>query len=230
MKGNGRLFESGVHQENGDKDMTRQRYAILIAVLAWVLVLLSASCALAPPREVPPQTGRVLDVETQQPIEGAIVVLRWQGVGTKAFVDTQTVCYHVESAVTDTEGRYKTDGWREAPIYRDLSMKQVLHTVYKPGYRHVRTDIATGDQYLEKDARSVKERLEYLISTSVSCSAVEDKKLSNLYRSLYSEAESVATTKEEVAIALILLIEVEKQEVGSTEAWRRFEQRKLELR
>lgn len=191
----GGLLEPEVIQANGDIDMSRQRQTILIAVLTWVVTTLSAGCALAPSREVPPQTGRVLGMETRRPIEGAILVLRWQGVGTKAFVDTQTVCYHIESTVTDSDGRYATAAWREEHRHRDLSMKQVLETVYKPGYRHVRLDRATGTQYLKKDVGSVMERLGYMrsISHAGSCgpeSQRRDKTLA-FYESLYREAISI---------------------------------------
>lgn len=201
--------------------MTRQRQIILIPVLAWVLVALSAGCALTPPREVPPQTGRVLDVETQQPIEGAIVVLRWQGVGTKAFVDTQTVCYHVESAVTDTEGRYVTDVWREASMYRDLSMKQVLQTAYKSGYRHVRTDIATGDQYLRRDMRNAEDRLEYLMSmANDSCFSEEFKEFIPLNDAIYREAKEIAVTDEQQQVAGRILFYLNVLIYGWDEAFR----------
>lgn len=178
--------------------MSRARQTILIAALAWVAVALSTGCALAPPREVPPQTGRVLDEETQQPIEGAIVVLRWQGVGTKAFVDTETVCYHVESAVTDVDGRYATAPWTEESRYRDLSMKSILVSTYRAGYRQVRMNEGISALYLKRDKRRAKERLEYLLvlSSSVSCGSSDGRpdKLLTLYDSMYREATSIGGT------------------------------------
>lgn len=164
--------------------------ALIKAVLVTTLITLTA-CALAPAREIPAQTGRVLDEETHQPIEDAIVVLRWQGVGTKAFVDTQTVCYHVESAMSDTYGRYTTMPWKEESRYRDLSMKEMLPTVYKAGYRQVREDRATGAQYLRKDMGSVKERLEYLqqLPGILSCGGdIGTSKLIDVVEGIYMEA------------------------------------------
>lgn len=205
---------------------------VVSVVLAWLMAATLASCALAPPREVPAQIGRVLDEETQQPIEGAIVVFRWQGVGTKAFVDTQTVCYHVESAVTDAEGRYTTASWKEESRYRDLSMKQVLDTAYKAGYMHTRTDRTTGDQTLRKDNRGSKERLEYLDRAAVFCPGADEsmRKLLPLYKALYAEASDLAKTNEERIEALYHLKRVEILEVGSDEAWRRFRERQREFK
>lgn len=203
--------------------------SVFIAVLvASVLV----GCALAPAHEIPAQTGRVLDEETQQPIEGAIVVLRWQGVGTKAFVDAQTVCYHVESAESDANGRYTTMPWKEESRYRDLSMKQVLPTVYKAGYRYMRVDRATGNQYLRRDTANVKVRLEYLDHAAVFCpDAGEDmRKFLPLYKALHAEASKLATTKEEKIEVLHHLKRIEVIEMGSDGAWRRFHERQRGLK
>lgn len=176
--------------------MSRAIQPIVYIVLAWLMVATLAGCVLAPPREVPPQTGRVLDEETQQPIEGAIVVLRWQGVGTKAFVDTQTVCYHVESAVTDDQGRYVTMPWTEESRYLDLSMKSILVSAYKAGYRQVRMGEGTSALYLKRDKRQAKERLGYLLAWSsyVSCGSSDDQpaKLLRLYDSMYQEAARIS--------------------------------------
>jgi hypothetical protein len=174
----------------------------------------------------------VLDEETRLPIEGAIVVFRWQGTGIKAFVDTQTVCYHVESAVTDAEGRYVTAPWKEESRYRDLSMKQILDTAYKAGYVHTRTDRTTGDQYLRRDERGVKARLEYLDRAAVFCPDADEsmRKLLPLYKALYAEASNLATTNEERIEALYHLKRVEILEVGSDEAWRRFRERQREFK
>lgn len=175
----------------------------LISVfVAGLVASVIVGCALAPAHEIPAQTGRVLDEETQQPIEGAIVVLRWQGVGTKAFVDTQTVCYHVESAESDVNGRYTTMPWKEESRYRDLSMKQVLPTVYKAGYRFVRVDRSTGDQYLRRDTLDVKERLGYLISLirSGSClaSGESQRNIYHLRESIYYEAKSLGASNDDL--------------------------------
>ena len=53
--------------------------------------------------------GQVLEAETNKPIPGAIVVVRWHG--TWAPPAGTSTCYHVESAMTDAEGRYKTPAW-----------------------------------------------------------------------------------------------------------------------
>lgn len=209
--------------------MRWSRQTILINVLVWVVATLMAGCALAPPREVPTQTGRVLDEETQQPIEGAIVVVQWSGVTAHTFipVDSRRVCYHAESALSDGNGRFKTRSWEEERQHRGLSGKRAVATAYKAGYRHVRVDMATGDQYLKMDMGSVKDRLEYLSHIAVSCGAdrADQLKLLPFYKALYQEANNLAETKEEKKKALYRLLDVEQIEIGYDEAWRRLDSR-----
>ena len=136
--------------------MQRIKYILSIGLV----ILLSACSALAPPRQIAPVTGQVIDEATAQPVEGATVVMRWQGTGTKAFVDQHTECYHVETATSDSEGRFSSKPWQEESRYRNLGLKERMVTVYKVGYRHVRSEGEA--HYLERDTGSVEERLAYL--------------------------------------------------------------------
>ena len=72
-----------------------------------------------------PVQGQVLELNTNTPISGAIVVGRWQealsGPGHGS-----TICSHVETTTTDAEGRYQLPAWQSyAPTFIDS---------YKPGY------------------------------------------------------------------------------------------------
>lgn len=205
--------------------MNEARQAILNIVLTWILASLLVGCALAPAREVSAQMGRVLDEATQQPIEGAIVVLRWQGVGTKGFVDTQTVCYHVESAESDTNGRYATQSWKEESRYRDLSMKQVLVTVYKPGYRHVRVDRVTRTHYLQSMTMGDLANLEYTkrVSSANGCPGAGESEMNllPLRRALLGQAKLLAETVSDKDVIESFLFQVETLELGYEEAERR---------
>lgn len=205
--------------------MNRTIQPFVYVVLAWLMAATLAGCALAPPREVPAQTGRVLDEETRLPIEGAIVVFRWQGTGTKAFVDTQTVCYHVESAVTDAEGRYVTAPWKEESRYRDLSMKRVLDTAYKAGYVHTRTDRAAGVHYLKLEIKSDGENFEYAkrVSSASGCPAAGESEINllPLRRALLEQAKLHAETVSDNEEIEGFLFQVETLELGYEEAERR---------
>lgn len=85
-----------------------------------LLVMLSISgCYL-------PINGRVVDAETQQPIEGAIVLVEW--TKKHGFGDAWTESYKVVEVVSDKEGRVKIDGCNS------LFVEQPDITVYKKGY------------------------------------------------------------------------------------------------
>jgi len=162
------------------------------------LVILLSSCALALPKRILPVTGQVIDQASGQPVEGAIIVMRWQGTGTMAFVDQQTQCYHVETATTDAEGRFSTKAWREASQYRNLGLKERMDTVYKAGYRHVRSK--DGVYYLKRDRGSVEKRLEYLDSLirSVGCfgSGKSERNLYMLRKFAFYEAKNTGAPQD----------------------------------
>ena len=68
------------------------------------LITSLASCSIGTPRHWSEQTGTVLEEGTDTTIEGAIVIARREG-WISQLVDSQSVCYHVETANTDKSGR-----------------------------------------------------------------------------------------------------------------------------
>ncbi|MCC7202475.1 MAG: carboxypeptidase regulatory-like domain-containing protein [Nitrospirae bacterium] len=71
-------------------------------------------------------TGKVLDAETGEPVEGAVVLVEW--TKTKGFGLTYTESYKVIEAVTDKEGKVMISG-----TFNPLVNPPDL-TVYKKGY------------------------------------------------------------------------------------------------
>lgn len=197
--------------------------SLLVVSLAGLAACVSAG------KVWPEQTSIVLDEDTREPIEGAIVVARWIGTISQ-LVDSQTTCYHVESTTTDSQGRYRIPAWAKMP--GKVGHNEVQYTAYKAGYVHTRTDRATGDQYLRRDKRGAKERLEYLDRAAVFCPDADEsmRKLLPLYKALYAEASNLAKTNEERIEALYHLKRIEILEVGSDEAWRRFRERQREFK
>lgn len=71
-------------------------------------------------------TGIVVDAETGQPIEGAVVLVEWtktSGIGLRA-----TESYKVFEALTDAEGKVKIEGMT------DLFVNDPHVSVYRKGY------------------------------------------------------------------------------------------------
>lgn len=166
---------------------------------ALILSLITLTACVSAGKVWPEQTGFVLDEDTREPIEGAIVVARWIGT-LSLLVDSQTTCYHVETATTDAQGRYRMPAWTKMP--GKVGHNEVQFTAYKAGYVHTRTDRATGDQYLRRDKQGAKERLEYLdhLMTSVGCrdAGESEKYLYALREAIYFEAKVLGAASEQL--------------------------------
>ncbi len=83
------------------------------------LLLLLSGCYL-------PITGRVIDEETQQPIEGAVVLVEW--TKTHGFGEYWTESYKVVETLSDNNGNIKIAGCN-SPFVNPPDV-----TVYKAGY------------------------------------------------------------------------------------------------
>lgn len=149
-----------------------------------------------------PIVGQVVEEGTHRPIPRAIVVAKWVG-SVPAFADSQTVCVHVESTVTDQQGKYELPGWSKpstvGPVVRNLGPVVIA---YKPGYAWS-TKPSQQDQivYLARFEGSVDERFQYFSSvisnTSCGSSGESGKNLYWLWMALHEEAKSFAVTTEQ---------------------------------
>lgn len=153
----------------------------------------------------PPKSGQVLDWQTKKPIAGAIVVATWQGY-VPAIVERQHECYHVETATADEQGRFRIPFHAEGPSILIDTYRQ--YSAYKAGYRvtidergRLRGNYEKdGVLYLQRDQRSIDERIDFLfkILGTSDCGTGEGRKnLYPLYISLYEEARSIARTDEQ---------------------------------
>lgn len=71
-------------------------------------------------------TGKVVDAETDRPIEGAVVLVEW--TKTKGFGLTYTESFKVVEVLSNKDGAFTIPG-----VYNPLVNSPDL-TVYKPGY------------------------------------------------------------------------------------------------
>ncbi len=146
--------------------------------------------------------GQVVEQGTNNPISGAIVIARWHGTAS-LLVDSQTVCVHVESTVTDDQGRFHFSRWYQAPR-RLVSGVQPTVTAYKPGYEARLFEEKI--YHLKPFTGGRRERLRYIEQvkqSTVSCAdpKANGKNLIPLYRALYEEAKPLAQTSDEQSIA-----------------------------
>lgn len=194
------------------------------SILLGAFILLTACVSAA--KHTPAQTALVLDEETQLPIEGAIVVARWIGTISQ-LVDSQTTCYHVESATTDAQGQYSIPSWTKLP--GKVHHNAIEVTVYKAGYRQVWVNKATGNQYLKRDIGSVEERLEYLkwLHGTTRCGAQNESEnnrlplLKALYEDVKLHGGGKKSAPNEMSPMESIQYDIEILELGFEEAERR---------
>ena len=179
-----------------------------------------------------PVEGAVLEEGIHKPIPGAIVVIRWVGTAF-SFAHTQSVCIHVESAITDDKGHFHIPAWRASVEPAGVHDLKPLVTVHKPGYEeyrapgYVRTEAFKQNiRYLKPFTGGREERLKYLerVEQSIrTCRSpeAEEKNLLPLYRAFYEEAKTLAKTKEDQKIADGFLAGIEIIELGYKEGMRR---------
>jgi hypothetical protein len=103
---------------------------IILAML--VLLLPCSGCTT-------PMTGKVVDAETGQPIEGAIVLVEWTKV--HGFGNTYTKSEKAAEVFSDKDGTVNLPG------YNDPTVAKPDVTIYKPGY------VAWNNRWIFPDTR-----------------------------------------------------------------------------
>lgn len=180
--------------------MNQPRGLVFFSMLFTLLMLAGCSAG----RVWMPQAGQVLDWESKEPITDAVVVARWYGK-VYQIAKTSTVCYHVESAVTDKQGRYRIPAEVEGP--KGIYDANVYVSAYKAGYRESidkdnkphRSDNEMGVYYLEKDRRSREKRLQFIRNYHSACrsSGKSERNLFPLYMARYQEAKKLVETDDD---------------------------------
>jgi hypothetical protein len=161
--------------------------------------------------------GRVLEEDTNKPMEGVIVVSRWRG-RMWMVVDSGNACIHVENAITDSEGRYGIKGWLKPTMINFVSDIGKDLTAYKPGYYEPSSSsgklgfLSKVTKYIEwkfypklylapfKGTR--EERVSYLkaIVTGNGCDEAgkSARNLYPLYKALYYDAKAQGATESDL--------------------------------
>lgn len=155
-------------------------------------------------------SGRVLEEGTGKPIAQAIAVVLWRGNVEPGvpYVEGRGVCYHVETALTDEQGRFSTPAWeeKEKRSYR-VGKKGVgagvIMTAYKNGYsQSTRPHPEPNFVYLEKSKETGDARFEYLampVFAGMNCleGGISKRNLYPLSKSAYEEAKTLELSSKE---------------------------------
>lgn len=97
-----------------------------------------------------PYRGRVLDVETKRPIEGAAVVAIWRKQ-TPVIAHPDVTFYEAQEAVTDQEGNFTIPGIWGGAINPLAKIRKPSFLIFKPGYE------AYGERQPERNEQRVVE-------------------------------------------------------------------------
>ena len=155
-----------------------------------IIVLQLSACSGIPKRNWPAQEGRVLDQETELPIEGALVVALWKGVGGYSH----TMCFHVEITETDENGIYLIPSWRNESASVSTNNQRVEFVVYKEGYQEAQKGIDR-IMYLEKHKSITGDRLialkDYVRRAACGAPGENQKRKLIFHERLYEEALTV---------------------------------------
>lgn len=169
--------------------------------------------------------GQVLEEGTNRSIPGAIVIVRWVGV-VPAPGHASSSCVHLENAITDKEGRYRTPAWNAPSTVGPAPLMQTRIApgayAYKPGYEYVDTRGET--VYLKPFVGTRGGRFKYLERTyGTGCGATDgsEKNSIPLLKAQYEEAQALAQTPEEKRMLEFFLYALEKLELGFEQAEKR---------
>lgn len=198
-------------------------------VLSIALFFLTA-CGDIPMRQWFSHRAQVVDVDTEKPLEGVVVLARWTG-RKSMLVDTQGTCYHVETATTDRNGWFEIPSYNEGLGKMSISGKSNRFSFYHEGYVfYSKTELLhlhAKKIYMKKFKGTREERFKFLSEFNTSCheSDNSEKNSYRIHKALYKEASALAKTSKDLRTLDFMLFKVEMSTLGFEEAHRRFNER-----
>ena len=176
------------------------------------------------------EQGTIVDQATGRPLEGVVVVASFYG---NAFnpVQPHTLCYHVDVAVSDAQGRFNIDRW-SGDFRPWITNRRRGLSLFKAGYR---TSPAwkpdTSPVLMLKFEGTVEERFRgklFLPIAGSDCDGAGNKLLP-LAQAMLEEASQLGVTTEQRMVASLLLFEVESITLGHEVALKNAQERGREL-
>ncbi len=179
---------------------------IVLSIFIFSLVSLSV-----PAMAAGPWKGRIIDIETKEPIEGAVVLAVWQRAYRTPAGDN-TYFYKAKEVLTDKEGRF------EVPAYRPINLLPIISyirepefTIFKPGYlslssRHLEENV------IDKPAEFKRNEKVYRLAPGI----IELPKLKTRGERLEAQSDALPLggIPDEKMPALLNLINTERKSLG----------------
>jgi len=104
--------------------------------------------------------GQVVDADTQRPVPGAHLVFLWQSpIVPSGFTghNSRTICYHAAGTVTDDQGRFHVEPWREWSTYRVVNQDPIV-LIYAQGHIPIGVPLNSGPTPAEPPSEHMHER------------------------------------------------------------------------
>jgi hypothetical protein len=118
----------------------KKKGLVLLLVLYLILVAVQVKAA-------GPWIGRIIDIETKEPLEGAVVLAVWERV-YRTPAGPNSYFYEAKEVLTDKEGRFEIPAYTPINLLPVISFMRGPHfTIFKPGYLSL-SDINLGEYLL----------------------------------------------------------------------------------
>ncbi|MFZ3090793.1 MAG: hypothetical protein WA240_09260 [Nitrospirota bacterium] len=116
-----------------------------------------------------PWRGKIIDIETKEPLEGAVVLAVWERVYRTPTGDS-SYFYEAKEVLTDKEGRFEIPSYTPINFVPLLSYMRGPHfTIFKPGYLSI--EWWHGEYFLEgsteKTVKFEKYEKKYILAPGI---------------------------------------------------------------
>jgi hypothetical protein len=117
-------------------------------IIIFIVVILTSILLITPAYAAGPWKGKIIDIETKEPLEGAVVLAVWYRAYRTPAGDN-TYFYNSREVLTNKEGRFEISAYTPINLLPILSYLKGPHfTFFKPEYLGL-SDTGFGDFFLE---------------------------------------------------------------------------------
>ena len=183
-------------------------------ILFWIISVLSLSGNCNNAFAAGPWKGKIIDVETKEPLEGAVVLAVWERV-YRTPAGANSYFYEAKEVVTNKAGEFEMSSYTTINLLPIISyMRGPLFTIFKPGYGSV-NGMALGGYFTgvapeEQDFKLEEKRYRY------AAGVVELPKLKTREERLEAQSNAIPLggVPDEKMPILLSLINVERKSLG----------------
>ncbi len=122
------------------------------ALRIFLIIIMLSILSTPPVLAAGPWKGKVIDIETKEPLEGAVVLAVWERVYRTPTV-ASSYFYEAKEVLTDKEGRFEIPSYIPINLLPLISyMRGPSFTIFKPGYGSLRMGLGeylTGEKEIE---------------------------------------------------------------------------------